>query len=149
MEVTQFTYFQQVGGFECAPVTAEITYGVERLAMFIQEVENVYDLDWNGAGVKYGDVFLRAEREYSAHNFEHANTQLLLQHFKDAEGECMALLDKKLALPAYDQCIKASHLFNLLDARGVISVTERASYIGRVRALAKGCCEGWLAGAGA
>jgi glycyl-tRNA synthetase alpha chain len=149
MEVTQFTYFQQVGGFECAPVTAEITYGVERLAMFIQEVENVYDLDWNGAGVKYGDVFLRAEREYSAHNFEHANTQLLLRHFKDAEGECMALLDKKLALPAYDQCIKASHLFNLLDARGVISVTERASYIGRVRALAKGCCEGWLAGAGA
>ncbi len=149
MEVTQFTYFQQVGGIECAPVTAEITYGLERLAMFIQEVENVYDLDWNGAGVKYGDVFLRAEREYSAHNFEHANTQILLQHFKDAEGECMALLNKKLALPAYDQCIKASHLFNLLDARGVISVTERASYIGRVRALAKGCCEGWLAGAGA
>ncbi len=149
MEVTQFTYFQQVGGIECAPVTAEITYGLERLAMFIQEVENVYDLDWNGAGVKYGDVFLRAEREYSAHNFEHANTQILLQHFKDAEGECMALLEQKLALPAYDQCIKASHLFNLLDARGVISVTERASYIGRVRALAKGCCEGWLAGAGA
>ncbi|WP_316979282.1 glycine--tRNA ligase subunit alpha [Shumkonia mesophila] len=149
MEVTQFTYFQQVGGFECAPVTAEITYGVERLAMFIQEVENVYDLDWNGAGVTYGDVFLRAEREYSAHNFEHANTRMLLQHFKDAEAECTALLDKKLSLPAYDQCIKASHLFNLLDARGVISVTERASYIGRVRALAKGCCEGWLAGAGA
>ncbi len=149
MEVTQFTYFQQVGGIECAPVTAEITYGLERLAMFIQEVENVYDLDWNGAGVKYGDVFLRAEREYSAHNFEHANTQVLLRHFKDAEGECVALLDQKLALPAYDQCIKASHLFNLLDARGVISVTERASYIGRVRALAKGCCEGWLAGAGA
>ena len=149
MEVTQFTYFQQVGGFECAPVTAEITYGVERLAMFIQEVENVYDLDWNGAGVTYGDVFLRAEREYSAHNFKHANTRMLLQHFKDAEAECTALLEQKLALPAYDQCIKASHLFNLLDARGVISVTERASYIGRVRALAKGCCEGWLAGAGA
>lgn len=149
MEVTQFTYFQQVGGFDCDPVTAEITYGVERLAMFIQEVENVYDLDWNGAGVTYGDVFLRAEREYSAHNFKHANTRMLLQHFKDAEAECMALLEAKLALPAYDQCIKASHLFNLLDARGVISVTERASYIGRVRALAKGCCEGWLAGAGA
>jgi len=148
MEVTQFTYFQQVGGFECAPVTAEITYGLERLAMFIQEVENVYDLDWNGAGVIYGDVFLRAEREYSAHNFEHANTKILLQHFTDAEAECMALLDKRLSLPAYDQCIKASHLFNLLDARGVISVTERASYIGRVRALAKGCCEGWLAGTG-
>jgi glycyl-tRNA synthetase alpha chain len=149
MEVTQFTYFQQVGGIECSPVTAEITYGLERLAMFIQEVENVYDLDWNGAGVKYGDVFLRAEREYSAHNFEHANTKVLLQHFKDAEAECMALLANNLALPAYDQCIKASHLFNLLDARGVISVTERASYIGRVRALAKGCCEVWLAGTGA
>jgi len=146
MEVTQFTYFQQVGGIECSPVTSEITYGLERLAMFIQEVENVYDLDWNGAGVSYGDVFLRAEREYSAHNFEHANTRMLLQHFKDAEGECMALLAAKLALPAYDQCIKASHAFNLLDARGVISVTERAAYIGRVRALAKGCCEGWLNG---
>jgi glycyl-tRNA synthetase alpha chain len=146
MEVTQFTYFQQVGGIECNPVTAEITYGLERLAMFIQEVENVYDLDWNGAGVSYGDVFLRAEREYSAHNFEYANTKMLLQHFKDAEAECSALLDAKLALPAYDQCIKASHVFNLLDARGVISVTERAAYIGRVRALAKGCCEGWLAG---
>lgn len=148
MEVTQFTYFQQVGGIECNPVTAEITYGLERLAMFIQEVENVYDLDWNGAGVSYGDVFLRAEREYSAHNFEHANTKVLLQHFKDAEGECKALLEAKLALPAYDQCIKASHVFNLLDARGVISVTERAAYIGRVRALAKGCCEGWLTGRG-
>ena len=145
MEVTQFTYFQQVGGIECAPVTAEITYGMERLAMFIQEVENVYDLDWNGAGVTYGDVFLQAEREYSAYNFEHANTTVLFQHFKDAEAECMALLDQSLALPAYDQCIKASHTFNLLDARNVISVTERAAYIGRVRTLAKGCCEIWLA----
>jgi len=149
MEVTQFTYFQQVGGFECSPVTAELTYGLERLAMFIQEVENVYQLDWNGAGVKYGDVFLQAEREYSAYNFEHANTTALLSHFKDAEAECQALLDAKLALPAYDQCIKASHLFNLLDARGVISVTERAAYIGRVRALAKGCCEAWLNAQGA
>lgn len=144
MEVTQFTYFQQVGGFECAPVTSEITYGLERLAMFVQEVENVYDLDWNGDGVSYGDVFLQAEREYSAYNFEHANTTVLLQHFKDAEGECQALLAEKLPLPAYDQCIKASHLFNLLDARNVISVTERAAYIGRVRVLAKGCCEKWL-----
>ena len=149
MEVTQFTYFQQVGGYECAPVTAEITYGLERLAMFVQEVENVYDLDWNGAGVSYGDVFLQAEREFSAYNFEHANTTTLLQHFKDAEAECAALLERKLPLPAYDQCIKASHSFNLLDARGVISVTERAAYIGRVRALAKGCCEAWIETRGA
>ncbi len=144
MEVTQFTYFQQVGGFNCDPVTAEITYGLERLAMFIQEIENVYDLDWNGAGVSYGDVFLQAEREYSAFNFEHADTEVLLRHFQDAEGECQSLLDQSLTLPAYDQCIKASHIFNLLDARGVISVTERASYIGRVRALARGCCTGWV-----
>ena len=116
--------------------------------MYVQGVENVYHLDFNGAGVSYGDVFLRAEREYSAFNFEHANTDILLRHFKDAEGECQSLLERKLALPAYDQCIKASHLFNLLDARGVISVVERAAYIGRVRALAKACCEGWLAGAG-
>ncbi|MBI1208286.1 MAG: glycine--tRNA ligase subunit alpha [Azospirillum sp.] len=146
MEVTQYTYFQQVGGIECDPVAVELTYGLERLAMYVQGVENVYDLDFNGAGVSYGDVFLRSEREFSAFNFEHANTDRLLQHFKDAEGECQALLDHRLALPAYDQCIKASHLFNLLDARGVISVVERAAYIGRVRALAKGCCEMWLSG---
>ena len=146
MEVTQFTYFQPVGGIECDPVAVELTYGLERLAMYVQGVENVYTLDFNGAGVSYGDVFLRAEKEYSAFNFEYANTANLLQHFKDAEGECQALLERRLALPAYDQCIKASHLFNLLDARGVISVVERAAYIGRVRALAKACCEGWLAG---
>ncbi|MBY0429596.1 MAG: glycine--tRNA ligase subunit alpha [Rhodospirillales bacterium] len=144
MEVTQFTYFQQVGGIECDPVAAEITYGLERLAMYIQGVENVYDLDFNGSGVTYGDVFLQAEREYSAHNFEHADPEMLFRHFFDAEKECENLLKAGLALPAYDQCIKASHRFNLLDARGVISVTERAAYIGRVRALAKGCCEGWL-----
>jgi glycyl-tRNA synthetase alpha chain len=145
MEVTQYTYFQQVGGIECDPVSVELTYGLERLAMYIQGVENVYDLDFNGSGVKYGDVFKQAEVEYSAHNFEHADTELLFRHFGDAEKECRALLDRKLALPAYDQCIKASHRFNLLDARGVISVTERAAYIGRVRALAKACCEAWLA----
>jgi glycyl-tRNA synthetase alpha chain len=145
MEVTQFTYFQQVGGIECDPVAVELTYGLERLAMYIQGVENVYDLDFNGDGVTYGDVFLQAEKEYSAHNFEHANTDMLYQHFLDAEKECESLLKAGLALPAYDQCIKASHRFNLLDARGVISVTERQSYIGRVRALAKACCEGWLA----
>ncbi|GEO82395.1 glycine--tRNA ligase subunit alpha [Pararhodospirillum oryzae] len=144
MEVSQFTYFQQVGGFDCDPVPVELTYGLERLAMYIQGVENVYDLDFNGAGVRYGDVFLQAEREFSAHNFEYANTTALLRHFDDAEAECQSLLAAGLPLPAYDQCIKASHRFNLLDARGVISVTERAAYIGRVRALAKGCCEGWL-----
>ena len=144
MEVTQFTYFQQVGGIECAPVSCELTYGLERLAMYVQGVENVYDLDFNGQGVKYGDVFLQAEREFSAHNFEHANTDILTRHFRDAETECQSLIEAKLALPAYDQCLKASHLFNLLDARGVISVTERQAYIGRVRNLAKACCEGWL-----
>jgi len=148
MEVTQFTYFQQVGGIDCDPVSAEITYGLERLAMYIQGVENVYELDFNGAGVSYGDVFLQNEREYSHFNFEHADTDLLIRHFTDAEAECKSLIDAKLALPAYDQCIKASHTFNLLDARGVISVTERQAYIGRVRALAKACCEQWLASQG-
>lgn len=144
MEVTQFTYFQQVGGIDCNPVSGEITYGLERLAMYVQGIENVYDLDWNGQGVKYGDVYLENEREFSAFNFEYANTEILFQHFKDAESECAALLAKNLPLPAYDQCMKASHAFNLLDARGVISVTERAAYIARVRALAKGCCEAWV-----
>lgn len=150
MEVTQFTYFQQVGGIECKPVSGELTYGIERLAMYIQGVENVYDLKWNtptdnAPQMTYGDVFLQNEREFSAYNLEHANTNTLLQHFKDAEAECTQLLKHTLPLPAYDQCIKASHLFNLLDARGVIGVTERASYISRVRALAKGCCEAWVA----
>ena len=146
MEISQFTYFQQVGGIPVTFPSFEMTYGLERLAMYVQDKENVYDLDFNGAGVTYGDVFLRAEKEYSAHNFEYADTSMLSRHFSDAEKECSALLERHLALPAYDQCIKASHLFNLLDARGVISVTERASYIGRVRALAKGCCEAWVAG---
>ncbi|CCZ21822.1 glycine--tRNA ligase alpha subunit [Acetobacter sp. CAG:977] len=144
MEVSQFTYFQQVGGIECFPVCSELTYGLERLAMYIQGVENVYDLDFNGHGVKYREVFHQNEVEYSKYNFEYADTEMLLRHFNDAERECRKLLADGIALPAYDQCIKASHLFNLLDARGVISVTERAAYIGRVRALAKGCCEGWL-----
>jgi len=145
MEVTQFTYFQQVGGIECRPIAGEITYGLERLAMYIQGKENVYDLDFNGKGVTYGEVFLANEQQFSAYNLEHANTDMLLQHFKDAEAECAAMLAKDLPLPAFDQCIKASHNFNLLDARGVISVTERASYIAKVRALAKGCCEAWVA----
>ena len=144
MEVSQFTYFQQVGGFDCNPVSGEITYGLERLAMYVQGVENVYDLDWNGAGVTYGEVYLQNEQEFSAYNFEYADTDRLLRHFEDAEAECALALEAGLALPAYDQCLKASHIFNMLDARGVISVTERAAYIGRVRALAKGCCEKWL-----
>lgn len=150
MEVSQFTYFQQVGGIECDPVSTELTYGLERLATYVQGVESVYDLDFNGAAgaarISYGEVFRRAEREFSAYNFEAANTEKLFAHFRDAEEECAALVGRALALPAYDQCLKASHLFNLLDARGVISVTERAAYIGRVRALARACCEAWLAG---
>ena len=144
MEVTQFTYFQQVGGIECNPVAVELTYGLERLAMYIQGVENVYDIDFNGQGVTYGEVFHQAECEFSAYNFEHASTDILRTQFEFAEQECAKLLEKKLPLPAYDQCIKSSHLFNLLDARGAVSVTDRASFIARVRTLAKGCCETWI-----
>ena len=145
MEVTQFTYFQQVGGIPVAVPSTEFTYGLERLAMYVQGVENVFDLDFNGRGVSYGEVFLENERQYSAYSFERADTVKLDRHFADAEEECAALTKAGLPLPAYDQCIKASHLFNLLDARGVISVAERASFIGRVRTLAKGCCEAYLA----
>ena len=206
MEVTQFTYFQQVGGVDCNPITGEITYGLERLAMYLQGKDNVFDLVWTTrkdddveTALTYGDVYHQNEVEQSTYNFEHSNapklfelfalfegeakrlleaklplpgyemilkaahtfnlldargaisvteradTDILFQHFKDAEKQCRELLTgKKLALPAYDQCIKASHAFNLLDARGVISVTERAAYIGRVRALAQACCEAWL-----
>jgi glycyl-tRNA synthetase alpha chain len=145
MEVSQFTYFQQVGGIDCDPVAGEITYGLERLAMYVQDVEFVYDLKFN-QDFRYGEVYHQNEQEQSAFNFELADTEILFQHFKDYEKQCNELLNgnKKLALPAYDQCIKASHVFNLLDARGVISVTERAAYIARVRALAKACCEAWL-----
>ena len=144
MEVTQYTYFQQVGGFDCDPVSVELTYGLERLAMYVQGVENVYDLDFNGNGVTYGDIFHQAEVEYSTHNFEYADVDMLRRHFEDAETECAALLKANLALPAYDQCLKASHRFNLLDARGAISVTERKAYILRVRELAKGSAAAWL-----
>ncbi|MBV9222298.1 MAG: glycine--tRNA ligase subunit alpha, partial [Methylobacteriaceae bacterium] len=155
MEVSQFTYFQQVAGFECAPVSGELTYGLERLAMYVQGKESIFDLNFNGRDgaeeISYGDVFLQGEEEYSRYNFEHANPEMLFRHFKDAEAECRRLLESgapttgsneprhRMAEPAYDQCIKASHLFNLLDARGVISVTERQSYILRVRELAKAC----------
>jgi len=180
MEVSQFTYFQQVAGFECAPVSGELTYGLERLAMYVQGVDRVYDLNFNGREgaqkVTYGDVFLQAEKEYSRHNFEHADVTMLFEQFRMAEQACRKYLEAGwdraddaaagapggdndtsgsagaaaprrhlMALPAYDQCIKASHVFNLLDARGVISVTERQSYILRVRELAKACGEAWLA----
>jgi len=148
MEVSQFTFFQQVGGFECSPVSGELTYGLERLAMYVQGVDRMYDLKWNNEGVSYGDVFLQNEQEFSAYNYEHSNVDILLRHFEDAEIQCQEILDAGLALPAYDQCMKASHIFNLLDARGVISVTERAAYIGRVRTLAKGCAAAWLKGRG-
>ncbi len=150
MEVTQFTYFQQVGGYDCAPVCAELTYGLERLAMMLQQVESIYDLDWNGApgdkNLTYRDICWRSEREFSALNFTYADTTMLLTHFADSEKQCQILLDAHLPLPAYEYCMKASHLFNLLDARGVVSVTERASYIARVRNLSKACCTLWLDG---
>jgi glycyl-tRNA synthetase alpha chain len=144
MEVTQFTYFQQVGGFECKPVSGELTYGLERLAMYIQGVDNVFDLRFNDAGVSYGDVFLENERELSAYNFEVANTEALFDLFRKAAAECENCLEAKLPVPAYEQAIRASHVFNMLQARGVISVAERQAYIGRVRDLAKAACAAWL-----
>jgi glycyl-tRNA synthetase alpha chain len=148
MEVTQFTYFQQVGGFECRPVPAEITYGLERLAMYIQGVDSVYDIVWSrgedGLVFTYGDVFLRNEQQYSAYNFEVADTAMLLRNFDVAEAECKRTLEAGLPLPAYDYVLKCSHAFNLLDARGAIAVTERVGYILRVRTLAKGCCAAYI-----
>lgn len=148
MEVTQFTYFQQVGGFECRPVPAEITYGLERLVMYIQGVDSVYDIVYTrtpeGKEVTYGDVFLRDEQQYSAYNFEVADTSMLLTLFSTFEGECQRILDAGLVLPAYDYVLKCSHAFNLLDARGAISVTERQGYILRVRTLAKACCAAYM-----
>ena len=144
MEITQFTYFQQMTGIECKPVPVEITYGLERLCMFVQGKNNVFDLDWNDEGIKYKEVFFQAEKEFSAYNFEFANTDTLLKNFESTEMECKSLLEKKLSLPAYDQCLKASHIFNLLDARGVIGVAERTGYITRIRELAKGCGALWL-----
>jgi len=148
MEVSQFTYFQQVCGYDCKPVTGELTYGLERLAMYVQGVDNVYDLNYNGLQnekkITYGDVFKEAEREYSDYNFNHADIELIVGQFDKIENECKRLADLNLALPAYDQCIKASHLFNLLDARGAISVTERQSYILRVRSLAKKSADAWM-----
>ena len=144
MEVTQFTYFQQIGGYDCKPVAGELTYGLERLAMYIQGVDSVYDLAFNSEGVTYGEVFLKNEQEHSKYNFEVADTTALFDGFAKAEAECVRCIDAAIPLAAYDQAIEASHLFNLLQARGVISVQERASYIGRVRDLAKGSCAAWI-----
>jgi len=148
MEVTQFTYFQQVGGFDCRPVPAEITYGIERLAMYIQGVDSVFDLVWvvgpDGESYTYGDVFKRNEYEYSRYNFEIADTDMLYRLFDTYEAECRRVLDAGAPLPAYDYVLKCSHAFNLLDARGAIAVAERVSFIGRVRALAKACCEAYM-----
>tara|TARA_B100002051_G_C16709885_1_gene625998 strand:- start:1009 stop:1884 length:876 start_codon:yes stop_codon:yes gene_type:complete len=144
MEITQFTYFQKMTGIDCKPISVELTYGLERICMFVQEKKNVFDIDWNDDGVKYRDVYLQSEKEFSAYNFDHANTDSLLKNFEIAENECKALLEKKLPLPAYDQCLKASHIFNLLDSRGVIAVAERTGYINRIRDLAKGTGSEWL-----
>lgn len=146
MEVSQFTYFQQVGSIDVRLISGELTYGLERLAMYAQGVENVFDLDFNGSGISYGDVFLRNEREFSAYNFEYADIDILRRHFDDCEASCLRLIEASLALPAYDQCIKASHHFNLLDARGVVSTRDRATYIARVRALARDCARVYLEG---
>ena len=145
MEITQFTYFQKMTGTDCKPIPVELTYGLERICMFVQGKKNVFDIDWNDSGVKYRDVYLQSEKEFSAYNFDHANTESLLKNFEIAEKECKALLEQQLALPAYDQCLKASHIFNLLDSRGVIAVAERTGYISRIRDLAKGSGSVWLA----
>jgi glycyl-tRNA synthetase alpha chain len=144
MEVTQFTYFQQMGGFDMKPVAGELTYGLERLAMYIQDVDNVYDLAFDDRGTSYGDVFLENERQMSTWNFEVADTDSLFDAFRKHAAECENSLAAKLAIPAYEQAIKASHVFNLLQARGVISVAERQAYMGRVRDLAKGACAAWM-----
>jgi len=144
MEITQFTYFQQMAGIECKPVSVELTYGLERICMFTQKKNNVFDLIWNNTNVKYKEVFHQAEKEFSAYNFKYANTNNLFKIFDMVESESKALLEKKLSLPAFDQCLKASHIFNLLEARGVISVVQRGVYISRIRELAKGAGSVWL-----
>ncbi len=147
MEITQFTYFQQVGGMTCTVPPVEITYGLERITTFIQNINNHFDINWNGREddkkLTYGDILKRFEREFSSYNFDYADVDKLLQHFDDYEDECKRLISYNLIMPAYEQCVKANHCFNLLDARGIISVTERAGYIARVRALAKECCHAW------
>ena len=144
MEITQFTYFQQMAGFECKPVSVEITYGLERICMFTQEKKNVYDLIWNNENIEYREVFYQSEKEFSAYNFEHANTENLFKIFEMFESEAKSLAEKKISLPAYDQCLKASHVFNVLDARGAISVAQRAEYIGKIREITKAAAAEWI-----
>ena len=144
MEVTQFTYFQQMAGVECKPVSVEITYGLERLCMFIQNKKSVFDLIWNDEGITYKDVFHQSEKEFSAYNFEYANTDNLFKIFEMLEEETKLLVEKKISLPAYDQCLKCSHVFNILDARGVMSVAQRAEYITRIRELTKSIGKVWI-----
>ena len=144
MEISQFTYFQQMAGFECKPVSVEITYGLERICMFTQQKKNVYDLVWNNEGIDYKEVFYQSEKEFSAYNFEHANTENLFKIFNIHESEALSLSQNNISLPAYDQCLKASHIFNVLDARGAISVAERAEYIGRIRKIVKLAAQVWI-----
>ena len=144
MEITQFTYFQQMAGIECKSISVELTYGLERICMFTQQKKNVFDLLWNNEGVLYREVFHQAEKEFSAYNFEYANTDNLFKIFDMLEDETKKMLEKKLSLPAYDQCLKASHVFNLLDSRGVISVAQRAEYISKIRDLTKSVGQIWL-----
>ena len=144
MEITQFTYFQQMAGFECKPVSVELTYGLERICMFTQQKKNVYDLVWNNDGVEYKEVFHQAEKEFSHYNFEYANTENLFKIFDMFESEAKSLVEKKISLPAYDQCLKASHAFNVLDARGAISVAQRAEYISKIREITKSAAAIWI-----
>ncbi len=144
LEITQFTYFQQMAGIECKPVSLELTYGLERLAMYLQGTDNVFKIKWNEEGVTYGDIYLQREKEFSSYNFEKANVEILTNQFNELENECSVLIDSNLPLPAYEQCIKASHVFNLLDSRGSISVADRASYILRIRNMVRETCLRWL-----
>ena len=144
MEISQFTYFQQMAGFECKPVSVEITYGLERICMFTQQKNNVYDLVWNDEGIEYREVYHQSEKEFSAYNFEYANTENLFKIFDMHESEAKLLVEKKISLPAYDQCLKASHIFNVLDARGAISVAQRAEYISRIREITKQAAAIWV-----
>ena len=144
MEISQFTYFQQMAGFECKPVSVEITYGLERICMFTQEKKNVYDLVWNNENIDYKEVFHQSEKEFSAYNFKYANTENLFKIFDMHESEAKSLVEKNISLPAYDQCLKASHIFNVLDARGAISVAQRAEYIGRIREITKQAARIWV-----
>ena len=144
MEITQFTYFQQMAGFQCNPVSVEITYGLERICMFTQQKKNVFDIIWNKEGITYKDIHIRSEKEFSKYNFEIADTEKLFETFNILEKEAKNLIDIDLPLPAYDQCLKASHVFNILEARGVISIAQRAEFISRIRDLVKGVGEQWL-----